>query len=464
MINNIICINHKGIMNEDSPIDYTNAPVITKEDYEQRISKLLELGADYTHLCIYADREHFSNLEYVTGYDPRYEECMLILQKGHLPRLLVGNEGVGQSECIKIDFEKVLFQSFSPMGQSRGRNKSLVEILKDSNINSKSKVGVLGWKFYGPNEFEDYKKTIEIPSYIVKALESLTDNVENANWLMMDNEKGLRTINDAKTLILSEIASTKASRKVWNFMKGLKEGITEIEASQLLNIDGEPCPTHPNISFAGKGILSPDYHRTLRMGAPIAFGMGYRYAQIHRVGLYARSEDDLDPKYHGCIEGMFKPYYKAVATWFENLQIGATGGKVWEEVKKVIGSYEDFGIVLNPGHLIHSDEWVNSPFYENSHVQLKSGMLIQCDFTARPKKYHRLGVHIEDGLMLADAKLREEIKELNPESYNRMIERQRFMREVLGINLPDEVLPTSDLCGMLHPFYADLDTIFAIVK
>ena len=57
--------------------------------------------------------------------------------------------------------------------------------------------------------------------------------------------------------------------------------MTEIEASQMFNIDGEPCPTYPNICFYGKGILSPDYHRTLKMGSPIAFGMGYRLSLIH---------------------------------------------------------------------------------------------------------------------------------------------------------------------------------------
>ena len=453
------CIRHHGIMNEGIPLRYDHAPVITKEDYEGRIGKLLDAASQYSHLLIYADKEHFSNLEYITGYDPRYEECMMLLKKGSLPWLIVGNEGMGQSQCITVAHEKVLFQSLSPMGQGRGKSKKLTEILGDFGIDASANVGVLGWKSFSELETDDPKHMFEVPAYIIGALQASGCTMENANWLMMDNHCGLRTVHDVKTLILSEIASTKASRKTWDFVCGLKEGMTEIEASQLFNIDGEPCPTYPNICFYGKGILSPDYHRTLKMGSPIAFGMGYRYAQIHRVGLYARNFADLEEKFRSCMEELFATYFEAVAVWFESLGIGVTGGEVWSRVKEVIGSYEEFGIALNPGHLIHTEEWTNSPFVENGTAVLKSGMLIQCDFTARPASCMGLGVHTEDGLILADRETREEIRRQAPDSYERMMNRQTFMREVLGINLRDEVLPTSDICGMLHPFFADLDCL-----
>lgn len=453
------CIRHHGIMNEEIPLRYDNAPVITKEDYEKRIGELLRVASQYSHLLIYADKEHFSNLEYITGYDPRYEECMMLLKRGSLPWLIVGNEGMGQSQCITIAHEKVLFQSLSPMGQGRGTSKKLTEIFKDYGMDESAKVGVLGWKGFSELETDDPKHMFEVPAYIIEALRKNGCDMENANGIMMDNYSGLRTVHDVKTLILSEIASTKASRKTWDFVSGLREGMTEIEASQLFNIDGEPCPTYPNICFYGKGILSPDYHRVLRMGSPIAFGMGYRYAQIHRVGLYAKSFADLEEKYRDCMETLFATYFEAVAVWFESLGIGVAGGEVWSKVKEVIGSYEEFGIALNPGHLIHTEEWINSPFVEGGTAVLKSGMLIQCDFTARPAFCMGLGVHTEDGLILADQRTREELRRLAPDSYERMMNRQKFMREVLGIRLRDEVLPTSDICGMLHPFYADLDCL-----
>ena len=112
-------------MNENSPLSYENAPVITKEDYQKRIGELLDAASQYSHLVIYADKEHFSNLEYVTGYDPRYEECILLLKKGEIPWLILGNEGMGQAQSVVIEHKKILFQSLSPMGQPRGDSRAL---------------------------------------------------------------------------------------------------------------------------------------------------------------------------------------------------------------------------------------------------------------------------------------------------------------------------------------------------
>ena len=87
-------------------------------------------------------------------------------------------------------------------------------------------------------------------------------------------------------------------------------------------------------------------------------------------------------------------------------------------------------------------------------------MLIQCDFTARPAAWGGVGVHAEDGVALLGPAARARLRELAPDSYQRMINRREFMRNTLGIEVADEVLPTSDLCGVLHPFLADLNTIF----
>jgi hypothetical protein len=43
-----------------------------------------------------------------------------------------------------------------------------------------------------------------------------------------------------------------------------------------------------------------------------------------------------------------------------------------------------------------------------------------------------VGVHIEDGIALANASLREEIKSKYPKSWQRIIARRKFMQETLG--------------------------------
>src|ERR1043165_5625062 len=55
-----------------------------------------------THAVVYADREHFANLAYLTGFDPRFEEALLIVKAGQTPTLLAGNEGLGYFEISPV--------------------------------------------------------------------------------------------------------------------------------------------------------------------------------------------------------------------------------------------------------------------------------------------------------------------------------------------------------------------------
>lgn len=70
---------------EPLPIQYDDFPAFTKEDYQERIEHLwkMEQAQNYDFIIIYGDREHFSNVDYFTGYDVRWEETLLIL---HSPK------------------------------------------------------------------------------------------------------------------------------------------------------------------------------------------------------------------------------------------------------------------------------------------------------------------------------------------------------------------------------------------
>lgn len=50
----------------------------SKDDYEGRVHRLAERirKKNLTHMVIYGDREHFSNVEYFTRYDCRFEETL----------------------------------------------------------------------------------------------------------------------------------------------------------------------------------------------------------------------------------------------------------------------------------------------------------------------------------------------------------------------------------------------------
>lgn len=90
-------------------------PSIPGWTYEARIAAAIEraAAAGLEALVAYGDREHFANLEFLTGYDPRFEEALLIVQEGRAPILLVGNEGWGYADLADGRFDKRLWSSFS---------------------------------------------------------------------------------------------------------------------------------------------------------------------------------------------------------------------------------------------------------------------------------------------------------------------------------------------------------------
>ena len=62
------------------------------QDRMERLRKRRERGLDQV---VYADREHSANLSYLTGFDPRFEEALLVVGDDDEPAILVGNECCG---------------------------------------------------------------------------------------------------------------------------------------------------------------------------------------------------------------------------------------------------------------------------------------------------------------------------------------------------------------------------------
>jgi hypothetical protein len=449
-------------------IVYSSAPTLNESVYQLRIKSLLQLASSqgYTHLIIYGDREHYSNIHFLTGYDPRFEEALLILSLEQEPTLIVGNEGLDYSTIIPFNLQKVLFQSFSLVGQPRGKSKSLREIYQRAGIQKNSHIGIIGWKYFIPIECTNPSQTFEIPYYIVQELQNLVncENLKNASDLMIHPDYGIRISLDVKELIFHEIAGTKASRKVLQTLQNLQIGESEIDASQHLAIDGDPLSVHPNINFGLENVLpglkSPTYQKKLELGEIITVGMGYRRALVARTGLYVRSKEEVPPAMEGIVENFYAPYFKALCNWYEALHIGALGDEVFQAVKKSIGDFKAFGIGLNPGHLTHTEEWTNSIFFQGSTHQIKSGMALQCDIIAFPGEPYG-GVHIEDGLFVADEATREIIQVQYPDSWKRIEKRRKIMKEILGIHIADELMPTSDIQAMLFPYMGDTKIVIS---
>jgi hypothetical protein len=71
-------------------------------------------------------------------------------------------------------------------------------------------------------------------------------------------------------------------------------------------------------------------------------------------------------------------------------------------------------------------------------------------------------INAEDGVVLADARLRAHLAQGFPDLWKRVQARRAFMRDVLGINLDDSVLPLSNTTGWLPPYALDLDTALVV--
>jgi hypothetical protein len=76
-------------------------------------------------------------------------------------------------------------------------------------------------------------------------------------------------------------------------------------------------------------------------------------------------------------------------------------------------------------------------------------MILQIDII--PSRAGYAGVSIEDTVALADESLRHELAQAYPELWQRIVTRHRYIRERLGIALPEEVLPLSNTVAISAP-------------
>jgi hypothetical protein len=161
------------------------------------------------------------------------------------------------------------------------------------------------------------------------------------------------------------------------------------------------------------------------------------------------------------VERLAGPYFRCAAEWYETIGIGVTGGTIDALARRHLGD-SFFNLALNPGHLIATDERMNTPIYPGSRETFVSGQVIQCDIIpAVGPPYH--SANIEDGVALLDQAGREQLMAEFPEVWDRIEARRDFMRQELGIRLRPEVLPLSNMAAVLPPFWLRPTRILARV-
>jgi Xaa-Pro aminopeptidase len=446
----------------------SSTPVLSQCLYQARLDQVADrmAKAKLDFLLVFADREHCANLAYLTGFDPRFEEALLLLSAKGERKLLVGNECMGYLPDIEqLGLSVELFQEFSLMGQARTETRPLRKILRDFGIGRKAHVGCAGWKYFEGDLLGSAREALDSPAYLVDALRHLTGSskhVVNATGLFMDVQDGLRVTNEPAQIAQFEFASTVTSQGVLHLIHHLEPGLSEAELEVHLETSGLPLSCHRMISFGDKakrGLASPSDRRA-QLGDTFTIGFGVQGALTCRAGVIASRSRQLSAGLQDFYPRLAANYFEVVATWYEALRVGATAASIVRAVERVRAK-RLYKFAVNPGHYLHLDEWVHSPFRAGSPVTLRSGMMLQMDIipvSQGPFCYS----NAEDGVVLADELLQRQLETEFPELWRRIQTRRTFMTDILGINLHASVLPLSNIPAWLPPYALDWEKVFVL--
>jgi hypothetical protein len=339
------------------------------------------------------------------------------------------------------------------MGQDRSRSDPLHVILRDAGIARHDVVGVIDWKYFGPEVGPDHDRWINAPSYLVDAICRVSGfEPVNSTHLLIDPAEGLRCVNSVDQLAVFEFAASHVSSAMRRAILSLRVGMTEYQVVGEAHLNGIPLSVHPVVASGARAYLGPasPSTRRLQLGDPVLLGLGVWGALCARAGFVARDAADLALEIQDYVERLVAPYFAAIVDWYETVGIGVTGAELFEVIRRRIGD-PWFGVALNPGHYIHLDEWVHSPVYEGSEVELQPGVAMQADvIPGTGTRYY--STNVEDGIALADETMRQDFATRWPEAWSRIQARRAFMHDALGIHLKPEVLPLSNLAAHLTPF------------
>lgn len=423
-------------------------------EYRGRLAALRAAAAarGLQAVVVYGDREHAANLHWLTGFDPRFEEALMVVTPG-AALLIVGNECLpytGVSPLVAAgDVAVGHCASFSLPSQPRG-TKRIADFIAEA-VPAGAAVGAIGWKWFAAEEAEAPAQALDLPAFIADPLRAVAGRVENAADLMMHPGHGLRARVDAGEIARLEFANQMAAMAVSRMVFAFREGMTDFAAYQAAAVGGLPLGCHSTFACgdrAAQGLSGPT-GQVLRRGSPISFNICHWRSNICRAGWLADDAGDLPEAAQDYLEVFAFPYMEAMCQWCSLMRPGVMGGEVWAAMQAAL-PFETFGVFLNPGHLVGLDEWMSSPIYAGSDLPLASGMAMQCDVIPSHPVYG--STRMEDGYVLADEALRADLAARFPAVAERIARRQAFMREQIGLAVPDSLLPLADTCGVVAPW------------
>lgn len=425
-------------------------PIIPAATYERRCATAYaNAGCDW--LVVYADREHHANIAFLSGFEPRFEESLLLLGPGGRRVLVVGNEGEGYAPVAGLPgIEVVLSQTMSLMGQDRSIHPDLAAVLRAAGLKPGHRVGIVGWKYLEDREWQGPPAAFFAPDMLVAVLARVAGGREalrDATTVLMHPASGLRAIADVDQIALHEWGAARASAALWRILTGLRPGETEFAAAGRMGYAGEVLTAHVMLATGDAkspviGMRSPSA-RTVQRGDGVTSAIGYWGGLSCRAGLVVDHDDDfLDTA---------SAYFAGLVAWYEAAEIGVEGGAIFETVRRTLAR-GGLRSALNPGHLTGHDEWVHTPIRPESKDRIASGMPFQVDIIPMPMPTG-WALNCEDGIVFADEALRRELSIRHHEVWQRIEARRAFMRNELGVALRDSILPLSTTPLCLPPFW-----------
>ncbi|MBS5306086.1 M24 family metallopeptidase [Clostridium tertium] len=433
--------------------------VLSDETMNERKEKLLAKmrSNGYEAIVIYADLEHGSNFEYLCGFLPRFEEALLILHSCGKAYMVLGNENLNKASKSRIEVEAVHMPYFSLPNQPMETDKSVVEILSQCELEKLKSIGLVGWKNF-TSKFDDNTALYDIPYFVVEAIKNICREAKfsNATKLFI-GENGVRTINNANEFAHYEFGAALAGNCILETMQEFDEGKTEMQVAEKLSAFGQQHNV-VTIMAAGERFEKANMYpsnKVIKNGDRISITTGFKGGLQSRGGYAVFCEEELPEGEKDYLEKVAIPYFTAVKTWLETIHIGMNGKELYDKIEEVMPKAQ-YGWSLNPGHLCGDEEWLASPVYPDSVEVLRSGMLFQIDIIPSVSGYG--GISCESGVMLADEILREKIKNEYPEIWDRIQKRIAYIKEELGINISEEVIPTSSATAYCRPFLLDKKT------
>lgn len=427
-------------------------PPLSRAELASRLvlirSAMARAGLDA--LVIYGDREHAANLYWASGFDPRFEEALMVVLPEGPPLLLAGNECLPYtyaSPAVEAgDIVAELCASLSLISQPRGGER--LDALLGRAVPPGHRIGVAGWKYWTADEVGDPDHALDVPAVIADILRDIGSDVVNATALFMHPGDGLRSVVTVDEIARFEAANHMASSAMRRITFALREGMTDFEAVEAGRIGGLPLGCHVTFATGDRPFgLSGPTGATVERGRTLSYNVCHWGANVCRAGWVAEGARDLPEPARDYVEAFVGPYLMAMSRWCSLMQPGVPGAEIQAAMDAALPG---FGVTLNPGHLIGTDEWISSPIFPGSALPIRSGMAMQCDVIPDHAVYG--STRMEDGFVIADDDLTEALRAAHPAVLDRARKRQGFMRDVAGLDVPDCLLPLSDSCGVVAPY------------